>query len=671
MRTIVSILKVTNGPVDFDAMDPSFEGTSGPIKPVGFQLSRHRHRFSFPVGKCLAASITPRGRFESIDFWRKRTMNIWTARIGSILYISTLALLVGVIAHGRAEAQAPGSYECAKEGERCAFTGTAEVAYGVGTKWAKKVVTSSIQCGVASFGYDPAPNEHKTCVISVTKCADEGGKCAFSGVRTVKYGANNTWAVKTLKDGITCGVAAFGYDPVPNVRKQCFLSPVPNEKPINQITWLGTHNAIAAPYYGIATMASQRDSVTAQLDRGARALEIDTVYDDPSFGYTAGVYVCHCGAAPHSTSLVENNRFASGKENQTSWPFELSGWTHPIPFTRFSTILQEIDRWMIANPGEIVIILMENNSANSTQLDTEIEAAGLKTGIYQKGNDNNPWPTKSTLVRQNKRLILQVSDDKVQALGFRGEKDFSKYASAKYMRVYNANTQKWDVGELIQYGALTPPGIYGNLNEYANHADNARTYNQLFVMGAFNSALTDEITAGAHNKYAFLAASKAQWNDLRPANTFYPSIIEVNQIHVGDALRFVNDINGTDYLVSSRHDTVGDTSGNSWQIRFENTSAGLNGGIVVMYWEDDANGTPLPKIVNPGRVDLSTGVARMINIPRNTSPGKPITVSVMMYSTSNFEVYSENIPADFTGSPVPCFALTGHLAAPKGGRCSG
>ncbi len=593
-------------------------------------------------------------------------MQVSKERIGSIIYMLGLVLVIGLFAHGRTDAQ---NYECAKEGERCAFTGTAEVAYGVGNKWAKKVATGSISCTNSAFG-DPAPNQAKTCVIPVTKCASEGGKCEFSGVRTVKYGANDVWAVKTVRDGLTCGVAAFGYDPVPNVLKQCFVSPAP-DKPINETTWLGTHNAISSTYYGFIIQNSQRDSVTSQLDRGARALEIDTVEDTPA-GFATGVYVCHCGKAPHSFSVEEVNRVGNGKNNQTYWPFQLPGWTHPTPYMRFSTILQEIDRWMIANPGEIVIILMENNSANPTQLDSEIEAAGLKTGIYRKADvDNKPWPTKSELVRYNKRLIFQVSDDEARMLGYRGEDGQSKYASPKYMRAYNATTKKWNEGELIQYGALTPPA-YGNKNDYTvGKAAAARSYHQLLIMGAFNSTITDETTARAHNNYGFLSFTQQIWRGIDAPKPFYPSIIQVNQIHIGDALRFVNDLNGGEYLISSKHDNIGDTSGDSWQIRFENNAA-FNAGIVVTYYQDFGSGpakVSVPIIVNSGVLNPVLGVARMVNIPRNLSPGKPISVKVMMYSTADFELYKTDIPADFAGSPVPCFMASGILTSPKGGKC--
>jgi hypothetical protein len=54
-------------------------------------------------------------------------------------------------------------------------------------------------------------------------CAKEGERCQFAGTRTVRYGANGIWAEKTAYNGVTCGVADFGRDPVPNVLKSCYV----------------------------------------------------------------------------------------------------------------------------------------------------------------------------------------------------------------------------------------------------------------------------------------------------------------------------------------------------------------------------------------------------------------------------------------------------------------
>ncbi len=527
----------------------------------------------------------------------------------------------------------PSSIDCAKEGERCAFLGTADVSYGAGSNWITKTATKSIHCGVAGFGKDPAPNVLKTCVIVPKKCATEGVRCDFDGVRTVTFGANGKWRTKTFKNGVDCNVDTFG-DPNNGVLKNCYLT-TPEEKRINEITWLGTHNANAANYYGYFSINGQRDSIAEQLNRGARALEIDIVWDKPN-GYEEGVYTCHCGGAPHTS---------------------LRGTTHGNTFRRFSELLKEIDQWLVENPNEIVFVMPQVNSSTKDQFDAEVEWAGLKTGIYKKEVDK-PWATKSELIKINQRLIFQISDDEKKQM----DAINSRYANPKYS----------DTGtELLPYGTLSPPS-YGNLNEYTkDKAEKAKNNNNLLVIGAFNTNQPNELVAKPYNEYSFLNSAKQEWVKSYPDKTYFPSILQVNQIHIGDPLRFVNDINGADYLISSKIESIGDTSGDSWQIRFENLGI-YNAGIIVTYFEDSVtNGVKIPmlKTVVSGVLNPALGIARMVNIPKKTSRGMPIGVTVRLYGVGEFDLYSENIPADFIGSPVPCFSATGGATTAKAGRC--
>ncbi|MBS1811230.1 MAG: metallophosphoesterase [Acidobacteria bacterium] len=147
--------------------------------------------------------------------------------------VATMLVLLFVQASSHAQAPPAGAVECAKESERCNFSGTGDVSYGAGDKWITKTATDGINCGVAAFGKDPAPNVLKTCkIVAVArKCADEGGVCGFTGTRTIRYGANGIWAEKVATGAIFCGVAGFGRDPVPNVLKQCYIAPptIPNK----------------------------------------------------------------------------------------------------------------------------------------------------------------------------------------------------------------------------------------------------------------------------------------------------------------------------------------------------------------------------------------------------------------------------------------------------------
>lgn len=127
---------------------------------------------------------------------------------------------------------APAGYTlCAQQNGTCAFTGTQSVAYGADGIYSYRTVTGGTACDDtaltdADFGFV------KSCYVGpVTAgpsgsayCAAENGLCAFSGARTVAYGANGTFTTKSLTGGTACGNAVFP-DPLAGTVKSCFLMP--------------------------------------------------------------------------------------------------------------------------------------------------------------------------------------------------------------------------------------------------------------------------------------------------------------------------------------------------------------------------------------------------------------------------------------------------------------
>ena len=117
---------------------------------------------------------------------------------------------------------------CAPEGGVCAFTGTMEVRYGANGSFVYKTLTDGTACTNEVFG-DPIYGTVKQCAIRIpppptewTFCAPEGGVCAFTGTREVRYGANGSYVYKTLTDGTACTNEVFG-DPLYGVVKFCDL----------------------------------------------------------------------------------------------------------------------------------------------------------------------------------------------------------------------------------------------------------------------------------------------------------------------------------------------------------------------------------------------------------------------------------------------------------------
>lgn len=439
------------------------------------------------------------------------------------------------------------------------------------------------------------------------------------------------------------------------------------EKPINQYTYLASHNAIASHAYGFDLQNSQRYDVSTQLSGGARMLEIDFVYDTPGDKNPAGVYVCHCGDAPHSNSKIELQR---AKDEDLKSKVPLPGWSNGKKYIRFSTILKQIDNWLIANPNEIVFIMPQNNSATVSQFDTEVAAAGMKTGFYVRSDKLSAWPTRSKLIAANTRLVILASDGV--------DLSTSKYANKK---------------SFTEWKGWLSPKMYGSKNEYTPGTGND---DKFLVTGNFSTSLTDAVTAKLYNDYDELKKRKAEW--VAKGYSRYPTFIQVNQIQIGDALKFVNELNDSSYQIVATvpKDAAGDwivnTSadigsffydvGESTKtfftgekiedgergIKFNNQAGYVAQMAVVYYVNQTVNGvtTPMPKVLTTPKI--TAGFTRPLIIPTDIVADKPIVVSIKAFGTTDNTVYSTTVSTSFTGEV--CFKAWGTIFKPAGGKCN-
>ncbi len=440
------------------------------------------------------------------------------------------------------------------------------------------------------------------------------------------------------------------------------------DRPINEYTWLGSHNATASYAYGYSTQNSQRYSVTTQLDGGVRMLEIDIVHDTPDDKQPAGVYICHCGEAAHSYSNSEKQRAKNLKS-----PIPLPAWSTGVTYTRFSTILKEIDAWLLKRPNEVVFIMPENNSATAAQFDAEVAVARLSTRTYLKPDSQKYWPSRQELISSNQRLVILAADGQ--------DLTGSKYANKK--------------GFIAWKGYITP-AMYGSKNDYQTAAGEE---DKFLTLGSFRSTPTDAITARYYNDYDELNKRKAEW--VKKGITRFPTFIQVNQVQVGDALRFVNELNDItqqitstmpkdpagDWIVTASADigtgvvkaatvvgdgivntiTGGPTTPGSRSITFNNQAGYVAKMTVVYFMTETIGGTQVPIAKALSTPTISVGFSRPLEIPRNTAKGLPISVVIEGVGTIKGKVLETTVAESFTGNV--CFKSWGTIFDAKGGPC--
>lgn len=105
------------------------------------------------------------------------------------------------------------------------------VRFGAGTTWILKTVTAgTYACDTTTFNADPAPGVSKLCEQAAapvtanpwSALAGQWTNFTLSRTQLVRYGKNTTWVYRTLPAGTyRCDDAMVGFDPLPNVVKQC------------------------------------------------------------------------------------------------------------------------------------------------------------------------------------------------------------------------------------------------------------------------------------------------------------------------------------------------------------------------------------------------------------------------------------------------------------------
>ena len=130
-----------------------------------------------------------------------------------------------------AGAPAGGWRQCSVENGTCVAANGQPLAYGAYGAFTFTTATGNMTCNNVSFG-DPIRGVVKSCYARVgapagyaTTCAGEGGTCAFTGAKTVAYGALGRFVYKTFSGATACTNVAFGNDPMHGVPKSCYLTP--------------------------------------------------------------------------------------------------------------------------------------------------------------------------------------------------------------------------------------------------------------------------------------------------------------------------------------------------------------------------------------------------------------------------------------------------------------
>jgi hypothetical protein len=135
-----------------------------------------------------------------------------------------------------------------------------------------------------------------------TFCAWEDERCRFGGTADVAYGANGTFAYRTgVRNGIDCNNGVFG-DPLPGVRKACYIRPVhsgqPDYTPPSGYTFCAWEDE-RCRFSGTADVAYGANGTFAYRTGVRNGIDCNNgVFGDPRPGVRKACYIRQTAAGP-------------------------------------------------------------------------------------------------------------------------------------------------------------------------------------------------------------------------------------------------------------------------------------------------------------------------------------------------------------------------------------
>jgi hypothetical protein len=184
------------------------------------------------------------------------------------------------------------------------------------------------------------------------------------------------------------------------------------DRRVDQVAFLGTHNAMAAADEPGWFFAAQEVGISQQLADGVRALMIDTHYGistprgvatelAPENSKRAKL-VAEIGE--RGVATADRVRRRIGRNPKGRRQLFLCHTLCEVGATRALDALQAVHRFMVRHPEEVVVLSIqdETSAADTAKV---IRDSGLADEVYL-GDAERPWPTLRELIDRDERVIV-------------------------------------------------------------------------------------------------------------------------------------------------------------------------------------------------------------------------------------------------------------------------
>jgi hypothetical protein len=188
-------------------------------------------------------------------------------------------------------------------------------------------------------------------------------------------------------------------------------------RPLNEVAFAGTHNSMAAAGEPGWLFPAQDAGIPAQLRDGIRALLIDTHYGVQTQRGVASELSPGSKSRAKIADEVGDTFVKTAERLRSRLGYRGGGKSEVFLCHAFCEVgatpavaaLTEVHRFLVAHPGEVLILSIEDDTSARSTADA-IRASGLEREVY-RGKAGPPWPTLGEMVERGQRVLVLAEND--------------------------------------------------------------------------------------------------------------------------------------------------------------------------------------------------------------------------------------------------------------------
>ncbi|MGO9958441.1 MAG: hypothetical protein ACLP50_21165 [Solirubrobacteraceae bacterium] len=185
---------------------------------------------------------------------------------------------------------------------------------------------------------------------------------------------------------------------------------------LSDVAFAATHNSFGSVTIPDFLFGQQDGTIADQLQYGVRGLLIDTYYGTAFPGGVrtdlerlpkTEIAVRELGAPAVDAALRIRARLGS-REKGKPGIFLCHGFCE-IGAVPFGSVLADLRSFLVANPGEVVIVINQDEGVTPADIAHAFAAAGLLDLVYR--GPLGPFPTLRTMIDSDQRLVVMAEND--------------------------------------------------------------------------------------------------------------------------------------------------------------------------------------------------------------------------------------------------------------------